>query len=57
MKEVKKIGRPSTDNPKNKNVTVRFTEEEVDLFDDFCKKNKTTKSNLIREYVLDLIKK
>lgn len=51
------MGRPISDDPKTKNVTVRFTENELKSFNMYAKQKNTTKSALIREYVLGLIKK
>lgn len=55
MNRPKKIGRPISDNPKTKNVTVRFTTEEAERFDEYVSRNNTTKSNLIREFVLGVL--
>lgn len=52
-----KMGRPIVDNPKNKEVKVRLTTEEYNKLEDYCRLNKTTKSQILRKFILGLIGK
>jgi hypothetical protein len=50
-----KIGRPKAENPKSKKVTVNFTENEMNDFNDYVEENETTKTKVIRDFVKSLI--
>lgn len=52
-----RTGRPKTDKPKNKDVKVRFDEEEHELLIEFCEKNNLTRTEVIREAVAEYLKK
>lgn len=55
-----KIGRPFSDNPKNKKLTIRVTEEEMNTIDVCSKRLGVTKSELAMQgirLVCDLTKK
>lgn len=55
-----KIGRPFSDNPKNKKLTIRVTEEEMNTIDTCSKRLGVTKSELAMRgirLVCDLTKK
>lgn len=50
-----KLGRPKTDNPKDKNVKIRFDEQTHNELSELCIEKKTTKTKVIREEVQKLI--
>lgn len=51
---MKKMGRP-TDNPKNKTIKFRISENLFEEFDIYCKLNNTSKTKLLTDYILKLI--
>ncbi|MDR1606052.1 MAG: hypothetical protein LBS41_02960 [Streptococcaceae bacterium] len=50
-----KMGRPKTDNPKNKKVTVNFTKAEFEAFDRYVERHETSKTEVIRGLVKSLV--
>ncbi|CYW53459.1 hypothetical protein [Streptococcus suis] len=50
-----KIGRPKSDNPKNRKVTVKMTETEFQTLEDVANAKKLTKSEAILKGI-DLLK-
>ena len=52
-----KMGRPVSENPKDTEVRFRLTKEENDKFENYCKLNNTTKSSVLRKFILGLIGK
>lgn len=56
----KKIGRPTTDNPKNYEIRTRVNEKTNKKINDYCKENNITRSDLLRkgiDLVLDMANK
>lgn len=53
--KLKKAGRPKSDNPQDKRVTVRMTAETFKKFEGYCERENVTKSEAIRRAV-DLLK-
>ncbi|HFU4001221.1 TPA: ribbon-helix-helix protein, CopG family [Streptococcus suis] len=51
----KKVGRPKLDKPQDKRVTFRMDADTFEKFEDYCKREKVTKSEGIRRAV-DLLK-
>lgn len=43
----KKIGRPISENPKNRRITIKLTQEEFDSIEDFAKKINLKKSQVL----------
>lgn len=57
--ETKKMGRPKADEPKNKNIQVRFTEGEYAKIRECADKNDLTITQLVRQgtqMILDSLK-
>ncbi len=50
----KKIGRPLSDNPKNKTLRIRVDKETIDKLDDCSQKLSTNHSDIIRRGI-DLV--
>lgn len=46
-----RTGRPKVEKPKNKDVKVRFDEDEHEIILEFCENNDITKTELIRRAV------
>lgn len=46
-----RTGRPKSSNPKNYDVKVRFDKEGLELLVEFCEKNDTTRTEVIRKAV------
>ena len=49
MSDKKKMGRPFSDNPKSTKLAIRINAEETKTLDDYCKKNKVSRSDGVRE--------
>ncbi|MDF2632996.1 MAG: CopG family transcriptional regulator [Caproiciproducens sp.] len=45
----KKLGRPVSENPKDKIVKIRMDSREVKVLDECCKKRKISRSDVIRQ--------
>lgn len=45
----KKRGRPVSDNPKDNRLDVRVTKEELDILDDYCKRNNIKRTQGLRD--------
>lgn len=45
----KKMGRPLSDNPKARQITIRLDEEESRLLEKCCEKTNLTKSQVLRK--------
>lgn len=43
-----KMGRPTVDNPKRHSIALRVTQEELDIIEDYCRKNNLTKTDLFK---------
>jgi metal-responsive CopG/Arc/MetJ family transcriptional regulator len=58
MKINRKPGRPpkQREEIKNKRITIRFTEEENGKIEDCCKKNNVSRSELIRNAILEKVR-
>lgn len=56
----KKMGRPLSDNPKARQITIRLDEEGTQLLEECCKKTNQTKSQVLRKgldlYLKQIIK-
>lgn len=52
----KKMGRPKEKNPKSTKITIRVDNDTVDKIENYCKKNKLSKSELIRKLIEKLQK-
>ncbi len=55
MPEKKKMGRPTT-NPKNTQFSVRFDDETLNILDEYCKKEKLSRPQGVRQAVRKLKK-
>ncbi|MFR4401423.1 MAG: CopG family transcriptional regulator [Peptococcus niger] len=56
----KKMGRPPSENPKNKKLTIRMTQTEMDIIEECAKCLKTSKTDVVMRgvhLVYDSIKK
>jgi predicted DNA-binding protein len=49
------MGRPKLEQPKNKNLAIRLTEEEMTKFSDYARSKEMTKAEIVREFVLKVI--
>ena len=49
-----KMGRPKSDNPKAKQVTVRLDKEHEKILEDYCKKYQIEKAKAIRQGIRKL---
>lgn len=45
----KKLGRPVSENPKDKTVKIRMDSREIKVLDECCKKLKINRSDVIRQ--------
>lgn len=52
-----RTGRPKVDNPKTVEVKARIDEETHKRLVDYCKKNNTTKTEVVREGIEKVIRK
>lgn len=52
-----RTGRPKVDNPKTIEVKARIDMETNERLVDYCKKNNTTKTEVVREGIEKVIKK
>ena len=50
-----KMGRPKSEEPKTNKITVRFTDEELDLLKKYADRNDLTIAQAVREGVRDII--
>lgn len=50
-----KMGRPKADKPKDTFLQIRITKEESEKFNEYCKKNDTTKSKVLIKFIRSLI--
>ncbi len=50
-------GRPVAENPKNKRVDVRLTEEELKILDDYCQRTGVSRPQGLRDGIKALHKK
>ena len=48
----KKMGRPPSEDPKKNRVTVRFTESEREILDDYCERHKKSRAEGVRDGIL-----
>ena len=53
---MKKIGRPTVDNPKSNVIGCKLTEKELKKLELFCKENGVSKSDALRNGIKDIIK-
>jgi len=51
------MGRPKSDNPKDKNLTIRIDKDTYKEFEEYCTRNSTTKSKLILGFIKTLLNK
>ncbi len=55
VNDVTKMGRPKSEQPKDRKVAVRLSEEEFTKFKLFAEKNNLTMAQLLRNEVIRLI--
>ncbi|MGG7074530.1 MULTISPECIES: hypothetical protein [Campylobacter] len=56
LAKYKKLGRPKSENPPTKQMTIYFSDNEMNFVEEQAKKEGVTKNQIIRQLVQDRIK-
>lgn len=51
----KKMGRPLSDNPCKNPIGCKITDDELQRLNEYCKKNNTTKADVIKKSIAPII--